>query len=539
MGIRRIQFILVAAILLLAGCRKNQSAENPPSASSPNSNLVSPAPMQTVARVHWLGMNRLSRETNAASLMTIWDLSESRKLEQQTLDKLSLAPWPLLHRNVDTNAAALLRPLLEDVVAQESSLEIRQATNPPGELAFALRLDDRRTALWQTNLAAVLESLTGVHPVPAPDHQYGWALKKHHAPNLIELTRVGEWTIVGAAQDHNDLVAELKSEIQRGQAPFPAGNTNDWLVADLDPAQLFPGLGTVNAELSTLNHFHLAVTGDGTNVLTDGRADFSRPLALDWQPWNIPTNVINWQLCSFTALRGLQPWLKSVKAWNDLQIGPLPDQIYFWAVPRSEMHSYFAAPLPDASNEVSRFTDWVLQNQYHWYPTNGLAKFERSETFNGLQWKGLPYMWPFLRSITNDHQNFVYAGSFPNANAYPISGKWLEKSLGSTNLVYYDSEETGTRVEQWLYMGQFARFVSHHAQLSAQSPALLWLKAISPKLGYTVTHITETGPNQLSFIRRSSIGFTGIELNLLADWLESPQFPVGLHTFLAPPDQTP
>lgn len=163
--------------------------------------------MQTVARLHWLGLNRLSQETNTASLMAIWNLPESRKLERQTVDKLALAPWRLLDRSVNTNAAALLRPLLDDVVSNESGLEIRQATNQPGELAFAIRLDDQRAALWQTNLAAVLESLTGIHPVPAPNNLPGWSLKKQHVPNLIELTRVGEWTVVGAAQDHNDLVA--------------------------------------------------------------------------------------------------------------------------------------------------------------------------------------------------------------------------------------------------------------------------------------------------------------------------------------------
>ena len=56
-------------------------------------------------------------------------------------------------------------------------------------------------------------------------------------------------------------------------------------------------------------------------------------------------------------------------------------------------------------------------------------------------------------------------------------------------------------------------------------PALLWLTAIAPRLGATVTDITQTGPNQLSFTRQSGIGFTAIELNLLADWLESPQIP--------------
>jgi len=41
----------------------------------------------------------------------------------------------------------------------------------------------------------------------------------------------------------------------------------------------------------------------------------------------------------------------------------------------------------------------------------------------------------------------------------------------------------------------------------------------------------------LTFARKSTLGFTALELHLLADWLESPRFPHGLHTFPAPPDK--
>ncbi len=469
--------------------------------------------------------------------MAIWNLPESGKLEQQTLDKLSLAPWLLLHRSPDTNAAVLLRPLLDDVVEDESCLEIRQATNPSEELVFAIRLDDQRAGLWQTNLAAVLESLTGISPVPEPDHRYGWSLNKHHDPNFLELTRVGGWILVGAAEDHNDLVAELKSSIQHGQAPLPVANTTNWLEADLDPAQLVPGLLTFNFQPSTFNcpRLHLAVSGDNTNVLMNGTADFPRPVALDLEPWNIPTNLIDSRLSSFTLIRGFRPWLASSQAWTNLQIGPPPDQICFWALQAFPMQSYFTAPLADASNEMDRLTDLVLQNQHRWFGTNDLAKFVRTNAFPGFVWKGVPYMTPFVRSITVSNQNFVFGGGIPNSVVTPLTLTSLSAVSSRTNLVYHEREITGLRVEQWIYMGQFARFVSHKAQVPPGSPGLFWLHAIAPKLGETVTDITETGTNQLSFTRRSSFGFTGIELNLLADWLQSPQFPLGLNTFQAPP----
>jgi hypothetical protein len=65
---------------------------------------------------------------------------------------------------------------------------------------------------------------------------------------------------------------------------------------------------------------------------------------------------------------------------------------------------------------------------------------------------------------------------------------------------------------------------------------MAWHKSAGLKLGNSITMTTKTGPAQISFVRSSSIGLTAVELNLLADWLESPRFPVGLHSFLAPPE---
>ncbi|HZI31781.1 MAG TPA: hypothetical protein VFF11_05535, partial [Candidatus Binatia bacterium] len=63
-----------------------------------------------------------------------------------------------------------------------------------------------------------------------------------------------------------------------------------------------------------------------------------------------------------------------------------------------------------------------------------------------------------------------------------------------------------------------------------------WLKAIERMLGTNSTEIVRISSNKLSVNRISTFGFSALELHLLADWLESPQFPHGLHTFLAPPN---
>ncbi len=199
------------------------------------------------------------------------------------------------------------------------------------------------------------------------------------------------------------------------------------------------------------------------------------------------------------------------------------------------MQTYFASPLPNASNMMAKLTGLIMQKCGPWFATNDLARFAKAKAFNGLEWQGVPFMLPFARSIFANSNDFVYGGFFPDLAVNPISLKMLENDLERTNLVYHDWEMTGSRIDQWLYMGQFIRMESHKIQLPSHSAGLAWLRAIAPKLGDSRTDITRTRPDQLSLVRESSIGFTAIELHLLADWLESPQFPRDLYSLSVSP----
>jgi hypothetical protein len=52
-----------------------------------------------------------------------------------------------------------------------------------------------------------------------------------------------------------------------------------------------------------------------------------------------------------------------------------------------------------------------------------------------------------------------------------------------------------------------------------------WLSAITPKLTNTATEITYSGPQELSFARKSDLGLTGFEIATLSTWIDSPGFP--------------
>lgn len=521
---------LMLALLVFcgSGCEKASSARRP--AGSKESH-VDPSYVEPIARLHWLGKNHISNDTNAAALMAIWNLPESKQLEAQTVEKLSTASWRLLLRQSGTNpASALLRPIIEDMVNEECYLEISQASGQTRDIVLAIRLPDSEASLWKTNLAAVLESLTGIHPVKA-NSAFGWSLKKHDVPNLLELSRVGDWTIVGLAQKTNVLRSEIQNRIERGKVPFLSKAETNWMEGFFDVAQMFAS-NSLSLEISNLN---FSISGEAGNVRTRADLLFQTGEGFgELEPWKIPADLIDGSFGSFTAVRGIRPLLERSRFWNTARLGPAPNQAWIWALQGMLMQTYLAAPLA-RSNQIQQVTDTVMQRAETWFPNHDIAGFERSKAFEGVEWKGFPFMSPFLRSMEESGDEFLVAGFFPLVKpAQALPPELMQILTGQTNLLMYDWELTGSRIEQWIYMGQFCRVVLQKAQLPAGSASLKWLQALVPRLGNSATELVQTGPQQLSFSRKSTSGFTAIEMNLFADWLESPEFPKGLHTLLAP-----
>ena len=238
---------------------------------------------------------------------------------------------------------------------------------------------------------------------------------------------------------------------------------------------------------------------------------------------------------SFTAARGVQPWLASWQTWSNLQIGLPPDQIYSWSLPGGMFQTYFAAPLPNAAAEVTALSAHLLDQANPWLAARGYFGFESGPDSNGVVWGKSPAIQPFVKSVEADGAAGVACGGLiPETGApaktnffyyHPSFPELLQEISGQTNLVYYHWELTGARIQSCLYIGQFLSAISRHPQLPLDSASAVWMKTVVPRLGNCTTTVTLTGPNQLSFSRSSTVGFTAAELNLLAIWLESPQFP--------------
>jgi len=524
---------LICLMPLVFGCHKSPPAPSGASAAS----AQNATPSNTILRIHWAGRRNIASDTNSADVMRIWKMPETVRLEAQTLDKLSAAPWHFLREETNKFSASLLRPLLEDLIEEETCVEMASPrTNSEPEMVIAVRLNDPRAALWQTNLTAVLESLTGTHPTNA--QPFGsishWSLTNFPTPRVIDFGRVGGWMLVGAAQDQNTLFADAIDRVRRNQLPINAPTDKSWLEARADLSRFGGKHFSSNSPVISLT-----VTGEDQKVRTLGELTFPHHGLLDLPAWKAPTNLISSDLTSFTAIRGIKDLLGSSKLWQDLQAGEAPDQIFVWSAPDVPSATYFAVPCVSASNTVSKIGILASNTNSSWFAATHLLGSLKSGEATELQWSGVPFLSPFLESTNVNGSAFIFGGLFKQETAETGPPPTLLPQLNQANLVAYDWEMTSPRIKHLLYLGQLARVTMGKSQMPKNSLSLAWLMAASRWGAFSATEVTQTAPGQFTFKRKSSIGLTALELHLLADWLESPDFPLGLHTLSAKPAPIP
>lgn len=537
-----IGFLLIA-VTLLAGCGKPAT---PPPDATPTAQPSTP-----VLRFHWLGKKRLATEANATNFMAIWNLPESAKLEAQTLAKLATAPWRLWQTNVAVSKAptALLRPLLDDLVQEEVYLEAIGGPNQPSELVFAIRLPADRAALWETNLPVVLNSLSAPHQPSTLNPQ-------------LTLTRSNNWTLLsftpsplrgegrGEVSQTNKpvLLNQFLSRLATSPNPYSPRATNHWVELEAGVGTLLTWMGGSKALdriiiLKTNSpQLALRVIGEAGNVRTTGDLHFPAPVPVEMEAWNLPTNVIHDPLSGFMAIRGFRPWL-NVLGWNESQLGDVPNQIYFWAQAGTAPLHFFAFPSQTASNQIVLLGDYILKNVNPKMASSAtvqntpLGSFERVENSPNLRWRGLPLLTPNVNLAMNDGNGFVTGGLFGNRiTNRPAPDSLLQQFRTESNLVLYDWELSQPSTYRFIQASQFGRFIFGRARLSmTNNAALPWVVAVSSRLGTSGSSLRLSDPTRLSFSRSSTIGLTGAEIHLLVDWLEAPDFPLGLYTLDAKP----
>jgi len=490
-------------------------------------------PPDLIARIHFAGAERISANTNSIAFTNLFCSAEARALESQTLDKLSRAPATWFKSKIPPGAGdgmAQLRPLLDDVLKSEWVFEIRDTANGSPEYALAIRLNSQRAQLWQSNLQGLLESWTRMSAQKVPG---GWQLKKHEPPNLIRVTHAsGDWVVVDCGQNQLTLVHEiLNPSLKRGGA----GAETNWLTADLD----WPRLGKLFPALARFDFpkLELQFVGLDGDLWANGKFILAQPLP-PLEPWRMPTNIIHQPLVSFTAVRGIGPWLARQDWARPYEIQPPPDQFFIWGLLQIPFQTFAATPVPNAASALAQLDgklsvvfDGRTKSLY-------LPPITTELTNNQIGWRGVPFAAPFVRAWREPAGDFLFGGFFPNTpRSQPLPPE-LFQQLSMPNLVYYHWEVTATRLKELPQLTQLLLLITHHKQFNLETAAGKWLGRVGPTLGSSVTEITQTGPNELNLRRVSRSGLTALEIVSLVNWLEAANFP-GCDLRLPPPPPLP
>ena len=530
-------------LVAVTGCHKSD-----PESNAPASRLPAADSEPTVARMHWLGKKRMTAESNATNFMAIWNLPESAKLEAQTLDKLSTAPWRLFASTASLSNAptALLRPLLDDLVGEESYLEVQAATNQPDSLVLALHQDAARAALWQTNLPIILKSVFASARVLSAEAS---DFRLQTSDLSFALSRSGDWTLLSVGHASNtapSILTSFRDRIAATQTPCPPRTTNYWLEADLDlrafglPASAL-GVQPSPSTRENLPEITLTLIGDGQNVRTRGELSFPSPLSIPLPAWNLPTNLVREPLISFAAVRGLRGLLaaRAVPSW--LGLAEWPDQYYSWGRSGPPLQIYAAFPTQNSANDFSQIAqpiaDWIRAH----LPAKDYGAVAFASNSALLNWDGLYFGLPSLRVVTNANTDFLLlslaAFQLVPTNQIPkMPTPLIERIVSETNLVALAWEFTGERLPQWRYLDDASRMTfdaAHRPRLNPSVASIEWVAKVMTNLLHAITEVKLAAPDRLALSRKSTVGLTGWEINALANWLELPQFPAGFQTLFA------
>ena len=492
---------LAAALLLGCGNDKRAAAPAAKPAAGPKTELL--------LRLHFAGSAQLVANTNTAKLGQIAALPASAKLREQVLQKLARElPARLL---LGTNAAsseesALLRPLLEDLRQAESLFTLFDTAGRAPAWALMVRLDEARARAWQTN--SVLSQ------------------------TKLAVSRNAPWVFLAS---EGQPVRWAANQSETSTPPFGIG-TNVWLEGEANLAKLAPLL-----DLPTnvpWPHVQFSLSSKGDTVRTEAHLRFAQSPRLALDAWRVPTNSLRDPLVSFTAARGGADWLGQQPLLKQLDLKPLPNQFFAWSRTDIPYQTLAALPAPGAAKQVEQLgarAPAVLNSNLQ---QRTLGKLFLVTNRNELIWQGLPLLLPFVRSAPEPGGDFLLAGLMAGlipqgANTNPPPRE-LFAQLERTNLVYYDWEITETRLQQWRQISQLLTMLTMSMPGATAPAGGAWLDAVTPKLGNTITEVTAVSPTELRLVRSSHLGLTGVELVLLAHWLDNPAFP-SLHSPAPPP----
>jgi hypothetical protein len=462
---------------------------------------------------HCAGGSQLAHSTHLTTLQKVLALRATTNFQNLALTRFSGLLAKSLRLGNNPSSSSLLAPLLSDVVETESLGSFGGASSNGTGFILALHLEAHRAQLWQDNFTKIL----GGSGEKFASQEFSGRRWNASGSNSLWLIQAGDWLLAGCGDDFSAAQVEYLNQIKAKGRPVPALEHN-WLEANIASTRL-GGLFRILQPA----RIKITVTPNKDNLQIS--AQVLEEEAVPWKsdPWQIPKDLIGGQIISFTAAQNVAAFLKVNPAFSHLAGNPLTNQFYFWALDQMPLLNYMTWPVAHASNVLEK-----LSTEAPAALNPELKRFNGTELVwnrkaGKLVWQNMQMFVPVLQAVQGNDGQFLFLSSFPKSPiSKPASKALLAQVEGRTNLVYYDWELTGRRLSEWEILSKMIANRSRPQDSDAVDNTVVeneWLNGLAPLTSNTVTEITRVAPNELLILREAPVGFTAVELVLLADWL--------------------
>jgi hypothetical protein len=479
-------------------------------------------PAGSLFRSHFVGINHILKDTNVLQLKKVWALPASEKLRKEALDKIALAPFQLWQKSLPSGAVnqpGLIRPLLDDLVARESYIELN-GPEADFDSVLAVQVDAERAKLWSTNLSRLLLAWKLPAPQPLPTNRAGWEVRAKGITFRVD--QKNNWLIAAWSLGKLSAVNSFVNALEKSDRPLPAMK-QQFLEFHADLPSLGRWVPLVAAV--KLPPVDLALFPRGEYIRTEARISLNEPLSWKFEPWRIPTNLIKEPLVGFGVARGIEPLLKALPGFSDLGLKTSPSQACVWSLGNGFLTTYCAFPMNRASNVLHEIAPRSAAFLKH-HVERGDVRYATNKS--RLFVNGLPLMIPGIEAVSDAGRDYLLAGLLPPLQVTNPPPEGLLAQLKDRNdLLYYHWELTETRLLQARRLYDLLDFHELRTIRPTNSATVEWFVDARHHLGNTITELTASSPKELKVVRKSHIGFTGLELATILRWIESPAFPLG------------
>lgn len=476
------------------------------------------SPLPISAEYYFAGGEKITDSPNLPTFNRIADLPSTIAFQKLAIEKLSALIAARLKTGSSAQTETLLRPLLADLAHAESMGSFGGSSTNAVDFVIAVHLKGDRARVWHDDLVQMLNG---------PEARYfsegftGWRWEAAPDEAPLRMIAAKDWLIVGRGDELMPLEDEYLRQIVQQGRPGLSPN-GDLARATLDLPKLAAWLPDL-AHLFKLGRVQVTVTAKADHF--DISSHVIYPEAIPWtpQPWQIPTQLIRSPLISFTAGQDVAAFLNLDPALLRIDHNPLTNQFCAWALGEMVFQSYMEWPVPNASNALQ-----ALSRQAPEAFNDDLKRIDGGQIVSlperrRLLLGNLRVVVPSLEAAPARAGQFLLLSLFPLSmtNKPPPETLWAQVE-GHSDVVCYDWEATGPRLQQWRLLNPLLLH-SPRAPMEETIEATIvkenWLNGIGACKGNAVTVITRVAPNELALTRNAPLGLTGLEWVLLSDWI--------------------